>query len=190
VLGCKDSRQCHHDKFNVGDRHAVLFSLFLGILHHDNELGDAIHLHTVLHHIRAKQDHVKGMKPSAGGVEERLVDGHDLRVEVVCIFEVIVPNLINNLVETLGHALFSCFVTGAVIKLGFVGSLHTYAKYCHGIVSNCLVIEWEMSQAYKFGTMVEFVLDSLGEDGCKGVNSIQLAVGDDHEQWEMGFPDG
>jgi hypothetical protein len=39
VLGCKDSRQCHHDKFDIGDRHASPFSLFLGILHHDNNWG-------------------------------------------------------------------------------------------------------------------------------------------------------
>jgi hypothetical protein len=51
VLGCKDSRQCHHDEFVVGDKHAGPLSLFLGILHHDNELGDAICFHVVLHHI-------------------------------------------------------------------------------------------------------------------------------------------
>jgi hypothetical protein len=38
--------------------------------------------------------------------------------------------------------------------------------------------------------MVGFVLDSLGEDGSEGVSSIQLVVGDDHEQWEKGFLDG
>ena len=46
------------------------------------------------------------------------------------------------------------------------------------------------SHAYKFGTMVGFVLDSLGEDGCEGVNFVQLVIADDHEQWEKGFPDG
>jgi hypothetical protein len=71
-----------------------------------------------------------------------------------------------------------------------VGSLRTNAKDCPGVISDCLVVEWEMSQAYKFGTMVGFVLDSLGEDGCEGVNSIQLVIGDDHEQWEKGFLDG
>jgi hypothetical protein len=39
VLGCKDSRQCHHDKFDISDRHAGPLSLFLCIHHHDNELG-------------------------------------------------------------------------------------------------------------------------------------------------------
>ncbi len=38
--------------------------------------------------------------------------------------------------------------------------------------------------------MVGFMLDSLGEDGCEGVNPIQLVIGDDHEQWENGFLDG
>jgi hypothetical protein len=43
---------------------------------------------------------------------------------------------------------------------------------------------------YKFGTMVGFVLDSLGEDGHEGVNLIQLVVGDDHVQWEKDLLDG
>jgi hypothetical protein len=87
VLGCQDSCQRHHDKFDVSDRHASPFSLFLGILYHDNELGDAIHLHIVLHHVHAKQDHVEGMKPIAVGIEEgHDVDGHDLHVEGVGIF--------------------------------------------------------------------------------------------------------
>jgi hypothetical protein len=60
---------------------------------------------------------------------------------------------------------------------------------CCGIVSNRLVIEWETSRVYKFGTMVGFLLNSLGEGGCEGVSSVQLVVGDDHEQWGKGFPD-
>jgi hypothetical protein len=61
---------------------------------------------------------------------------------------------------------------------------------CRGVVSDRLVVEWETSQAYKFGTMVGFVLDSLGEDDREGVTPIQLVIGDDNEQWEKGFPDG
>ncbi len=38
--------------------------------------------------------------------------------------------------------------------------------------------------------MIGYLLDSLGEDGREGVNPIQLVVGDDHEQWEKGIPDG
>jgi hypothetical protein len=63
-----------------------------------------------------------------------------------------------------------------------VGSLPTNTNNCHGVVSNCLVVEWEMSWAYKCGTMVGFVLDGLSDDGCEGVNPIQLVVGDDQEQ--------
>jgi hypothetical protein len=100
VLGCKDSRQCHHDKFDVGNRHANMRSLFLCILHHDNELGDAICLHIVLHHFSTQHDHVEGMKPSTDGIEEgHDVDGRDLHVEGIGIFEVIVPNFINDVGE-------------------------------------------------------------------------------------------
>jgi hypothetical protein len=190
VLGCKDSHRGHHDKFDIGDSHAGPLSLFLCILHHDNELGDAIRLHVVLHHNSVQSDHVEGMKPSAVGVKEgHDVDGHDLCVESVGVFHVVVPNFINDGVEN-GHALLGRLVTGVLIKLGFVGSLRTNANDCRGIVSNSLVVELETSRAYKFGTMVGFVLDSLSEDGRKGVNHIQLVVGDDHEQWEKGFPDG
>ncbi len=108
-----------------------------------NWLGDAIRLHIVLHHISAKQDHVKGMKPSTVGIEEgHDVDGHDLHVEGVSVFEVIVPNLIDNVAEKLGHTLFGHLITGVVMELGFVGSLHTNANDCCGIVSDYLVVEW------------------------------------------------
>ncbi len=59
-------------------------SLFLCILHHDNELGDAICLHVLLHHICTQRDHVKSMKPSAVSIEEgHDVGGSDLCVEVL-----------------------------------------------------------------------------------------------------------
>ncbi len=62
--------------------------------------------------------------------------------------------------------MFGHLVTGIVIELRFVGSLHTNANNCPGVVSNPLVVEWETSRAYKFGTMVGFVLDSLGVCVC------------------------
>ncbi len=145
----------------------------------------------VLHHVCAKQDHVEGMKTFAVGVEERHdIDGCDLRVEGVGIFEVVVPNLIDNVTEKFGHASFGHLIPGIVIESGFVGSLRTNANNCHGVVSNCLAVVWETILAYKFGAMVSFVLDSLSEDGCEGENSVQLVVGEDHEQWEKGFLDG
>ncbi len=70
-----------------------------------------------------------------------------------------------------------------------MGGLRTNANDFRGIVSDHLIVEWETSRVYKFGTMVGFVLDSLSEDGREGVNPVQLVVGDDHEQWEKGFLD-
>jgi hypothetical protein len=68
--------------------------------------------------------------------------------------------------------LLSRLVTGIVIELEFVGGLCTNTNDYHGVVSNCLVIEWETSRVYKLGTMIGFILDSLGEDGHEGVNPI------------------
>jgi hypothetical protein len=42
MLGREDSRRGHHHEFNIGDGHACLFCIFLRILHHDDELGNAI----------------------------------------------------------------------------------------------------------------------------------------------------
>ncbi len=128
------------------------------------------------------------MKASAVGIKEgHDVIGNDLTVEGVSIFEVIVPNFIDNIVEKLGHALLGRLVSGVVIKSGFVGGLRTNTNDCRGVVSNRPVVEWETSRAYIFGTMVGFLSDSLGEDGHEGVNPVQLVIGDDHEQWEKGF---
>jgi hypothetical protein len=50
-LGCKDGSQGHHHKFNISDGHASPLCLLLGILHHDDELGDAIRRNVVLDHV-------------------------------------------------------------------------------------------------------------------------------------------
>ncbi len=92
--------------------------------------------------------------------------------------------------EKLHHAPLSHLITGIVVKSGFMGSLCTNANDRHVIVSNQLVVEREPGQAYKFGTVVGFVLDSLSEDGHEGVNLVQLVVGNDHEKGEEGLPDG
>jgi hypothetical protein len=108
----------------------------------------------------------------------------------VSVFQVLVPNFLDNVTEKYGHALLGRLITGIVIELGFIGSLCTNVSNHCGIVGNQLVIEWETSQAYKLGTMAGFVLDSLGEDGCEGVNPVQLVVGDDHKKEGKGLPDG
>jgi hypothetical protein len=61
MLGREDSRQGHHHEFDIGDGHARPFRHFLRILHHDDELGDAIRLHVILRHISAEGDHVDSM---------------------------------------------------------------------------------------------------------------------------------
>jgi hypothetical protein len=104
------------------------------------------------------------MKPSAVGVEEgHDVNGRDLHLERDGISEAVVPNFIGYVAEKLGHTSLGCLITGVVIESGFVGGLRTNVNNCPDVISNHLVVEWETSQAYKFGTMIGFVLDTLGE---------------------------
>ena len=71
-------------------------------------------------------DHVDGMQPPAVGVKEgHNVDGRDLCVEGIGVFEIVVPDLINDIVKKFGDATLGCFVTGIVIEAGFVGRLCT-----------------------------------------------------------------
>jgi hypothetical protein len=51
LLGTKDGSQSHHHQFNVINGHASLLCFLLGILHHENELGDAICLNIILGHV-------------------------------------------------------------------------------------------------------------------------------------------
>jgi hypothetical protein len=142
VLGSKDSCQGHHHKFHIGNRHASLLCLFLHILHHDNELGDAICLHVIVCHVRAEGDHVDGMQPPAFGVKV----GHDFKgrdfcIEHLSILQVVVPNLVDNVLENIGHATFGRLVAGIVVEAGFVGGLGVNMDDCCGIVGNVLVVE-------------------------------------------------
>jgi hypothetical protein len=51
VLGSKDGGRGHHHQFDVSNGHASLLHFLLSILHHHNELGDAICLNMLLGHI-------------------------------------------------------------------------------------------------------------------------------------------
>jgi hypothetical protein len=109
----------------------------LGILHHDNELGDAIRLNVVLSYVSAEGDHVNGMRPPAVGVKV----GHDLKgcdlcVESLGILQVVVPNLVNDVVEEFGITTFGCFVAGIVVEAGFVGGLGGNTDDGRGVASN------------------------------------------------------
>jgi hypothetical protein len=163
----------------------------LRVLHHHNELGDAIHLHVILGHINAEGNHVKSMQTPAVGVREGDdVECCELRIEGICIFDVVVPHLVNNIMEELGNAMICCLVTGVVVKAGFMGSLRTNGDDHRGIVSDHLVVEWKPGWAYELGiAVVEFVVSSLGEDGHEGVYPIELILGDgflDHKKVIIG----
>jgi hypothetical protein len=187
MLGHKDSRQGHHYKFDAGNGHASLHCLFLCILHHHNELGDAIRLHAMLHCICVQGDHLDGMQPPAVGVKESHdVKGRDLCVKCVSVFQVIVPKCHG---ETWPHPALPPFNWRSP-QSGFMCSLRTNANNRHGAIGDPLVKEWETGQVYKFGIVVGFILGGLGEDGHEGVNTVQLVIGDDHEKGDKGLPDG
>jgi len=156
---------------------------FFSILHHGDELGNVIHLHVILRHISAEGDHVDGMQPPAVGVEEgQDVHGRDFCVESLGILEIIVPDLVNDIAQQFGDATLGRLVTGVVIKAGFVGSLCTNTDDCRGVIGNVFIMEGE-GGSYKFVVaMFSFVLSSICEDGREGMDSIQLVVGDDHEE--------
>jgi hypothetical protein len=79
------------------------------------------------------------MKPSAVGVKEgHDVDGHDLCVEGVGIFKVVVPNFINNAMEKLGHTLLGRLVSGIVINIRSSTMSITTLILCQ-IVLKCMI---------------------------------------------------
>jgi hypothetical protein len=167
------------------------FAFFLRIPHHDDELGDAIRLHIILHHISAEGDHVDGMQPPAVGIKGgHDVAGRDLRVEHHGILEIVIPDLIDDVMKEFCDASFGPLVTGVVIKAGFMGSLCLNVDDCYGIVGDVFVVEGEADGPDKLGVaMVGFVLGGIHEDGREGMGSFQLVIPDDHEQWEKGLPD-
>ncbi len=98
MLSRKDGRQGHHDKFDVSNRHAHPLCLFLGVLQHDDVLGDSIRLHIVLVHVGAEGDHVNGVEPMAVGVKEGDdLKGRHLCVKGVGVLEAVVPDLVDGL---------------------------------------------------------------------------------------------
>jgi hypothetical protein len=178
VLGCKDSCQGHHHKFDIGDGHASPLCLLLSIFHHDNELGDAICLDVVLGHVQGEGDHVDGMQPPAVGIKVgRDFEGRNLCIESLGTLQVVVPNLVNNNAEEFGDATFGCFIAGVVVKVGFVGGLGANMANGRGVISNGPVVEGEAGRSEKLGgDMVGFVLGGLYEDGRERMDSFQLVI--------------
>ena len=123
--------------------------------------------------------------PAVGVKEAYDVDGHDLSVEGISVFEIVVPDLVNDNAKKFDNVTFGRFVTGLVIKTGFMGRLCTNPDNCCGIVGNVFIVEGEADGAYKFGVaMFSFVLGSLREDSREGVDSYQLFIRNDHEEGE------
>jgi hypothetical protein len=183
MLGREDRRQGHHHKFDIGNWHAIL--------HHDNDLGDTIHLHIILHHINAERDHVNGMQSPAIGVKEgHDFAGRDLRVECLGVLKIVIPDLVDDVTKEICDALFGRLVTGVVVEAGFMGGLCSNADNCRGIVGNVFVVEGVADGPDELGiVMVGFVLGGIHKDGREGMRSLQLVKQDDHEQWEKGLPD-
>jgi hypothetical protein len=119
------------------------------------------------------------------------LDGSDLGVEGVGVFEIVVPDLINDVAEKLGNATLGRFVTGIVIKAGFMGRLCTNPDDRRGVIGDVFIVEREANGTYEcVVAMFGFVLGDFREDSREGVDSIQLVVGNDHEEGKQRFPDG
>jgi len=124
------------------------------------------------------------MQAAAVGVEEgHDVNGRDLGVEGIGVFEIVVPDLINDIAEKFRNASFGRFVAGVVIKAGFVGRLCTNSDDSRGVVGDVFILEREAGGPYELvAAMFGFVLDGLREDGREGVDSVHLVVGNGHEE--------
>ena len=60
------------------------------------------------------------MQPPAVGIEEgHDVDGRDLGVEGIGVFEIVVPDLVNDIAQEFGNATFGCLITGIISEVGF-----------------------------------------------------------------------
>ena len=59
----KDDCRGHHNKLDVGNGHARPLGLFLGLLQHDDVLGNAIGLGVVAVHVCPESEHVDSVEP-------------------------------------------------------------------------------------------------------------------------------
>ncbi len=68
-------------------------------------------------HIGTKQDHVQGVETFTVKIQEcHDFEGSYLHVKGVGILQIVVPNLVNHVMEKLGTYLFGCIVTGIVFE--------------------------------------------------------------------------
>ena len=99
------------------------------------------------------------------------------------VFEIIVPDLINNVAKKFCNATFGRFITGVVIEAGFVGRLRTNSDDCRGVIGDVFIVEGKADGTNERGVAVfGFVLGGVREDSCERMDAIQLVIGDDHEE--------
>ncbi len=92
------------------------------------------------------------VQAAAVGVEEgHDLDGRDLCVEGLSVFEIVVPDLVDDIAKKFCNATFGRFVTGVVIKAGFMGRLRTNSDDCRGVVSDVFIVEGEADGTNKRG---------------------------------------
>ena len=132
------------------------------------------------------------MQAAAVGVEEgHNLDGRDLCVEGLGVFEIVIPDLITNVAKKFHNAMFGRFVAGVVIKAGFMGGLCTNSDDCRGVVGNVFIVEGEADETYKCGVaMFCFVLGGFREDSRERMDAFQLIIGNDHEKRKNTLSDG
>ena len=116
--------------------------LFLGLLQHDDILGNAVGLGVVAMHVCLKSKHVDGVEPPPVGIKE----GHDidskyLHVKGIHVLEIGVPSLVHDGEEELGCAALGRFIAGIVVKSVAVGCFLTYSDKGQRIVDNIFVSE-------------------------------------------------
>ncbi len=191
VLRREDGCRGHHDELDIGNGHARLLHLPLGIFQHVDILGDAICLHVVGMHVSTEGDHVDCVKTlSVDVLEGNDVKGRYLCVEGVSILEVIVPDLLHSVTEELGSAALGCFVTGVVFEAGFVGQLCIDRNDCGGIVHDGAIVKRQTIGANKrVASMIGGIPHCVYEDGSEGVDPPKLIIGNLHEDRERHFSD-
>ena len=191
MLRREDRRRGHHHELDVGDGHVRSLRLLLGVLQHDDILGDPVGMGVVPMHVGAEGDHVDGMKAPAVGVEEGDdLEGRHLRVEGVGVLEVVVPDLVDDFPQELGGPALGRLETGVVIEAGFVGRLRANADDRGGGVVDSPVVEREADGAFeRVAAVVGGVTHGIGDDGREGMDAPQKIVGDLHEYGEERLTD-
>jgi hypothetical protein len=132
------------------------------------------------------------VQAAAVGVEEgHDLDGRDLCLEGLGVFEIVVPDLNDHVAKEFRNATFGRFVTGVVIEAGFVGRLRTNSDDCRGVIGDVFIVEGKADGTNERGVAVfGFLLGGIREDSREQMDAVQLIIGDDHEERQNTLSDG